>query len=54
MRGSQFVRLLLFGGLLAIAACANSGRVEPKSTESHADQQLLMNNSNGGGGGGGY
>ncbi len=55
MRGNLFVRLLLFGSLLAIVACASSGRVEPKSTQSHADQQWLINSGgNGGGGGGGY
>jgi hypothetical protein len=54
MGGNLFVRLLLFGHLLAVVACANSDRVEPKSTQSHADQQILMNGGNGGGGGGGY
>ncbi len=55
MRGDLFVRLLLLGSLLAIAACTNSGRVESKSSQSHNNQQMMLDPSSGaGGGGGGY
>jgi hypothetical protein len=54
MRGNLFVRLLLVGSLLAIAACADPGRIEPMSTQGHAEQPLPMDSGNGGGGGGGY
>jgi hypothetical protein len=54
MRGALFVRLLLLGSLLIIAACANSGRVDPKSSQSHGNQQMLVDPSAGAGGGGGY
>jgi hypothetical protein len=51
MCGNRFVRLLVIGSLLTIAACANSGRVEPKSTETHTNQPIPMNSGDGGGGG---
>jgi hypothetical protein len=55
MSGDLFVRLLLLGSLLAVAACAASGRVEPKSTQTHPDQQMPINSGSAvGGGGGGY
>jgi len=56
MRGCLFVRLLLAGSLLAIAACATSGRVDPRSSHAHNVQQMPIDSGtgSGGGGGGGY
>ena len=59
MRGCLFVRLLLAGSLLAIAACANSGRVDPRPAHTRNVQQMPLGGSvgsgdGGGGGGGGY
>ena len=56
MRGWLFVRLLLAVCLLAIAACANSDRVDPKSSHAHNVQQMPIDSGtgSGGGGGGGY
>ena len=56
MRGSLFFRLLLAAGLLAIAACANPGRMDPRSSHTRNDQQMPIDSGSGsgGGGGGGY
>lgn len=55
MHGDLFVRLLLLGSLVTIAACANSDRGAPKSGQTHANQQnLMINTGAGAGGGGGY
>jgi hypothetical protein len=54
MRGILFVRLLLAGSLLAIAACANPSRVDPKPGQTHNNQPMPIDSSSGAGGSGGY
>ena len=56
MRGCLFARLLLAGSLLAIAACANSGQIDPRSNHTRNVQQMPVDSGtgSGGGGGGGY
>lgn len=54
MRGDLFVRLLLAGSLLAMAACANPGWTPPKSSQTHDSRAQQELDSGGAGGGGGY